>query len=202
MSIFKKKIDFGQFLADIIKFQFEFLENNFNEMIVLVDEFGVLSEKDKDEYAAKTYDLLIADIFMSCNQQFYKKLSSEEIGQAVSAVYLRYMIDFLKLSERVAEGKVNDSLKVIKLAVKAEDDTQRQKEKNLEVGYKSAYEIDNEIDKQKFYLCRGFSSYCAGDNMKSENWEGKNFAAFKLAKGIIKTDIVSLMLKDFKINWK
>jgi hypothetical protein len=32
--------------------------------------------------------------------------------------------------------------------------------------------------------------------------EGKNFAAFKLAKAIVKADLVETMLKDFKVIMK
>jgi hypothetical protein len=50
MSILKKKIDFNQFLADLITFQCDFLEGNFDKLIILADEFNVLMEKDKQEF--------------------------------------------------------------------------------------------------------------------------------------------------------
>ncbi len=53
MGLFKQKIDFSQFLADLISFQYDFLENNFNKLIVLADEFKVLTEKDKEDFLIK-----------------------------------------------------------------------------------------------------------------------------------------------------
>jgi hypothetical protein len=50
MSIFKQKINFSQFLADLIILQCDFLQNNFNKLVVLADEFKVLTEKDKEEF--------------------------------------------------------------------------------------------------------------------------------------------------------
>lgn len=92
-------------------------------------------------------------------------------------------------------------MKLFELVLKAEEDMQKQNERNEETGYDPAYKISNEIDKQKFYLCSGFSKYYADNDIKSENWEGKNFAAFKFAKAFVKTDIIKTALKDFKIIW-
>ena len=74
MSIFKKKIDFGQFLADLITHQCDFLGNNFNKLVTLADEFKVLTEKDKEEFLDKAHELIIVDILMSCNQNFYRAI--------------------------------------------------------------------------------------------------------------------------------
>lgn len=54
MSIFKKKIDFSQFLADLISVQFEFLEKNFDKLIILADEFGVCSISIRIQKNSKT----------------------------------------------------------------------------------------------------------------------------------------------------
>jgi hypothetical protein len=138
---------------------------------------------------------------VSCYQYFYKKLSSEEVGEAVSIVYGKYLTEYKKISKTLAEKKLERAMELFDLVCKAEEETQKSDKHYKEIGYKSYPKIGRDIDKQKFYLCRGFTSYCVGGDIKSENWEGKNFAAFKLAKGIVKADIVKAMLKEFKIIW-
>jgi len=199
MSLFKQKIDFSQFLADLISFQYDFLENNFNKLVVLADEFKVLTEKDKEDFFDKARELIIVDILMGCNRHFYKNLSSEEVGKAVSIVYAQYLTEHKKVAKTLAEEKLERVMKLFELVCKAEEDTQKREEENKKIGYKSPYKIDNDLDKQKFYLCNGFSNYCAGENVKSENWEGKHFAAFKLAKAFVKGDIVAQSLKHYSI---
>ncbi len=201
MSIFKKKIDFSQFLADLIGFQCDFLENNFSKLVVLADGFKVLTEKDEEDFLDKAHELVIVDILMSCNQKFYNNLSSEEVGKAVSLIYARYLTEYKKISKSLAEKKLDNVMKLFELVCCAEEETQKQSERNKEIGYKPPYKISDDIDKQKFYLCKGFSNYCVGSDMKSENWEGRNFAVLKLAKAFVKTDIVKTTLKKFKITW-
>ncbi len=191
MSIFKKKIDFGQFLADLITHQCDFLGNNFNKLVTLADEFKVLTEKDKEEFLDKAHELIIVDILMSCNQNFYKDLSSEEVGEAVSIVYAQYLTEYKKIPKTLAEKKLEKVMELFDLVYKAEEETQKRGEHYEEISHK----IYKDIDKQKFYLCSAFSSYCVGEDIKSENWEGRHFAAFKLAKGFVKAGIVKSMLK-------
>ena len=105
MSTFKNKIDFGQFLADLITHQCDFLENNFNKLVTLADEFKVLTDKDKEEFLDKAHELIIVDILMSCNQNFCKDLSSEEVGEAVSIVYAQYLTEYKKIPKTLAGKK-------------------------------------------------------------------------------------------------
>jgi len=102
MSIFKKKIYFPQFLADLINNQMDFLEMNFNKLIVMADEFRVLTDIQKEEFLDKAHELIIADIVMGCSQCFYKKISSEEVGEAVSIIYGKYLTEFKKVSKTLA----------------------------------------------------------------------------------------------------
>jgi len=97
MAIFKKKIYFTQFLADLVTFQMDFLEMNFNKLIVMADEPGVLTDNQKEEFLDKAHELIIADIIMGCKQRFYKKISSEEVGEAVSIVYGKYLLEHKKI---------------------------------------------------------------------------------------------------------
>ncbi len=202
MSIFKKKIDFSQFLSEVVTFQFGFLEQNFHKLIVLADELKALTEKDREEFVDKAHELIIVDILMNCTQHFYKNLSSEEVGEAVGIVYGGYLIDYKKVPKPVVEKKLEKAMELFELVCKAEEDIQKRDEHYRKIGYKSYPKIDNEINKQKFYLCRAFAEYCAGEDMKAPNWEGKHFAAFKLAKAIVKADLVKIMLREFKIKWK
>lgn len=198
MGLFKQKIDFSQFLADLITFQHDFLENNFNKLVILADEFKVLIKRDKEEFLDKAHELIIVDIMVSCDQHF-KNLSSEEIGKSISIIYAQYLTEHKKVAKALAEEKLEKVMKLFELVSKAEKDTQKQHEEYEKIGYTSYPKIDNDIDKQKFYLCNGFSNYCAGEDVKSENWEGKHFAAFKLAKAFVKSDIVAQSLKNYSV---
>ncbi len=201
MGLFKQKIDFSQFLADLISFQHEFLENNFDKLIVLTDELEVLTENDKKDFLDKSHELILVDILMNCNQHFNRNLSSEEIGKAVSIVYAQYLTEYKKQSKILAENKLERVMELFDLVGRAEEEAEKRAQEQEGTGYKSPYKIDNEIDKQKFYLCAGFSDYCAGKNIKSENWEGKHFAAFKLAKAFVKSDIVGQSLKHCSVTF-
>jgi len=201
MSILKKKIDFSEFLGELVTFQFDFLQKNFDKLIVLADEFKVLTKKDREEFLDKAHELIIVDIMMSCYQRFYKHLSSEEVGEAVSIVYGRYLMEYRKLPERLAQTKLEKAMELFDLVCKAEEDNQKRVEHYKKIGYKSYPKIDKDIDKQKFYVCSGFAKYCTGGDMKAENWEGKNFAAFKLAKGFVKGDIVANALKAYRVTF-
>ena len=201
MSIFKKKIYFPQFLADLITFQFDFLEKNFDKLIVLADEFKILTETDKKDYLDKSHELIIVDIMMSCNQHFYKHLSSEDVGEAVSIVYAGYLTEYKKISKTLVEQKIEKVIKLFEIVCKAEEDIQKRNEHYKKFGYKSYPKINNDMDKQKFYLCNGFSKYCVGEDIKSENWEGKHFAAFKIAKAFAKGNIVSNASNQYQVTF-
>lgn len=190
MSLFKQKISFHQFLADLISFQFDFLDSNFDKLIVLADEFKVLTDGDKKEFLDKSHELVIADIFISCTQHSNHKLSPEEIGKSVGAVYGQYSTTYKKMSELSAREKMENVINLLELANKLEEELQKRHDGM--VGH---------TDDQKFYLCSAFSEYCAGGDSKSKNWEGKKFAAFKLAKAIVKGDVVMQSLKHTSVNF-
>ncbi|MDD4412203.1 MAG: hypothetical protein PHR00_00965 [Patescibacteria group bacterium] len=196
MSLFKQKIYYGQFILDIIKFQFDFLENSFSKLIVLADELNVLGEKDKEDYFDKAQELVVVDILFGCCRCFNENLSSENVGQVVSMIYGKYLTECKQASKTLAEDRVK---RVLKLVCAMEDEMQKQDNQNRRLGYKHPYEIQDEVEKQKFYLCRAFSNYCVGNDVKIKNWEGKNFAAFKFAKSFILADVVKTMLKEFRI---
>ena len=138
---------------------------------------------------------------MSCNQHFYKNLSPEEIGEVVSIVYEQYLTEYKKIPKTLAEQKLEKVMELFHLICKAEEETQERHEHYKKIGYKSYPKIGSNIDKQKFYLCSAFSSYCVGEDIKSENWEGIHFAAFKLAKGFVKGNIFAHALKNYAITF-
>ncbi|HBG77541.1 MAG TPA: hypothetical protein DDW84_01650 [Phycisphaerales bacterium] len=202
MGFFKQKIYFLKFLAQHITYQFDFMEKNFDKLIGLADEFKVLTEQDKDFFLDKAHELIIVYIMGSCNQHFCKKLSSEEIGKAVSIMYGKYLTEYKKVLKTLAEKKVEKVIELLDLVCKAEEDIQKDEDCKKTIECKYYPKIDNDIDKQKFYLCRGFAEYCTGEDVKSENWEGKHFAAFKLAKGFSKGDFIANSLKDYTVTFR
>lgn len=202
MSIFKKKIYFPQFLADLIDNQMDFLEKNFNKLIVMADESGVLTDNQKKEFLDKAHELIIADIVMSCKQHFYKKISSEEVGEAVSIVYGKYLLEHKKIPMELADTKMRKLMELLELINKAEEKSQERDEHYKKIGYNPSHRIDNDIDKMKFYLCQAFRDYCVGEDMKSENWEGRQFAAFKFARGSVQADVVTHALKHYAVTFR
>jgi hypothetical protein len=198
MNFLKRKINFSQFIAELIASQFDFLETNFNKLVVLADEFKVLTEKDREVFLEKAHELIISDIMISCNQHF-KNLSSDEIGRIVGSIYVQYLTEYKNIPKTLAWETSEKVSELLNLICKAEEEYEEKNEYYKKIGYTSSFKIDNNIDKQKYYLCSGFSDYYAGEDMKSENWEGKHFAAFKLAKGLVKSDIVAQSLKHYSI---
>lgn len=199
MSIFKKKIDFSQFIANLISFQLDFIKNNFDKMAILADEFKVLTESDKKDLYEKLQTLSVADILIECHLNLSDKVEPQEINNCIAVMYRRCLVEYKRMQEKEAIDKAKRVLDLIEYMEDAKKDTEQTRER----ASKHGYEMNrvNEQDEQKYYLCSGFSDYYAGKDVKSENWEGKHFAAFKLAKAIVKTDIVSITLKEYKIIW-
>jgi hypothetical protein len=199
MSIFKKKIDFSQFIANLISFQLDFIESNFDKMVILADEYKILGESDKKDLYEKLQTLSIADILLKCHLSLSNNIAPEEMNNCIAVMYRRCLIEYKNMQEKEAI----DSAKRVLDLIGSMEDAKKDMEQSMEETNKTGYEMNkiNEHDEQEYYLCSGFSKYYAGNNMKSENWEGKHFAAFKLAKAFVKTDIVKAMLKDFKIIW-
>jgi hypothetical protein len=201
MSIFKKKISFPQFLVDLVTYQMDFFEKNFDKLIAMADESHVLTDNQKAEFLDKAHELIIVDIVISCSLHFYKKISSKEVGEAVSIVYGKYLIEYKKISRILALKKIEKVMELFELCEKADEKAQKHDEYAKKTGYNPPYRIDNYIDKMKLYLCQGFCDYCVGEDMKSENWEGRHFAAFKFARAFVQADIVTHVLKDCSVTF-
>ncbi len=202
MSIFKKKIYFPQFLAELITYQMDFLEKNFDKLIFLTDESGVLTDNQKKEYLDKAHELIIADIVIGCELHFHNKISSEEVGEAVSIIYGKYLTEYKTVSKMLASKKIEKVMELLEFISKEEEKAQEHDEHAKKIGYSSPYRIDNDIDKLKFYLCQAFRDYCVGEDKKSENREGRQFAAFKFARGLVQSDVVTHALKHYSVTFK
>jgi len=119
--------------------------------------------------------------------QQLRKISSEDVGRVVGFLYTKYLKEVKKLNEKEIEKRVKYLLdELITKIIENEEKI----EKN------GGSESD-----PKFALCHTFSTLYSGNNMIDENVRGKEFAAFKLAKAIVKADLVGHMLKEFKIDF-
>jgi len=200
MSIFKKEIAFGQFLFDLIAYQVDFLEKNADKLIMAADESTILTDRQKEEFIDKAHELLIVDIIMGCNLHFHKEQTSEEIGEGVSIVYTKYLTEYQKVSETLAEQKLEKVIKLLALWCKAGEQAHERDEHYKNNGPILRDGIESDIDKIQLYLCYAFCDYCVGEDMKSENWEGVQCAAFKFAKVFVINDIVGTYLKKVKVS--
>lgn len=180
MSFFKKKITLSQLIADSIFSSINFYDSNSDKLISMSDEFKVLDKNDVEELKEVGYALIIADLDISCAINFSDRISNEEIGKAIGFLYAKLLKEEKHLSEEESEKKMNTFLKLLSL---------------LEANEKG----NNTEDGLKLLLCTTFAKLYSGDNLKDKKVEGKNFAAFKLAKAIVKADFVGKMLKDFKV---
>ncbi len=199
MSTFKKRVEFSQFIANLISFQLDFVENNFDKMAILADEFKVLTASDKKDLYEKLQTLSIADVLIECHLNLSDKVVPQEINNCIAVMYRRCLVEYKRMQEKEAIDKAKRVLDLIEYMEDAKKDTEQTRERAGRRGYEM--NKINERDEQKYHLCSGFSDYYAGKDVKSENWEGKHFAAFKLAKAIVETDIVKTTLNDFKIIW-
>ena len=199
MSIFRKKVYFPQFLSDMITHQMEFLEKNFHKLIVLADESQVLTDAQNKDFYGKAHELIILDIIVGCNLHFHRETSSEQVGEAVSIVYGKYLLEYKKTPMELADAKMQRLMGLLELLDRAEEKDHKYDEYAKKIGYERPYRIDNDIAKVKYYVCNAFCDYCVGEDVKSENWQGRRFAAFKFAKAVVLSDVVGTYLKEVKV---
>ena len=182
MAFFKKSIDFGQFIGDAIFNSVNFYDVNSEKLIPMADEFKVLDKDDMAELKELGYSLIIADLMISCQVNFSGKTSNEETGKAIGFLYTRFLNEVKHLDENEIKRKT-DTLGKLLGAVEANEKKPNNTEEEL-----------------KLLLCSTFAELYSGENLKDKKVEGKRFAAFKLAKAIVKADIIKTMLKEFKIK--
>ena len=201
MSIFKKEIAFGQYLFDLITYQMDFLEKNFEKLLIVADESRILTDRQKEEFLDKAHELLIVDIIMGCNLHFHKDHTSEEIGEGVSIVYAKYLTEYQKLSETLAEEKLEKVIKLLALWCKAGEHAQERGEHYKEMDRFLPHGIESDVDKMKLYLCHAFCDYCVGEDMRSGNWQDRQCVAFTFAKTFVLSDIVGTYLKKVTVTF-
>jgi hypothetical protein len=201
MPIFKKKVYFPQFLSDVISYQMDFLEKNFDRLIDLADESKVLTDAQRKDFFDKAHELIILDIIVSCNLHFNRKVSSEEMGEVVSIVYGKYLLEYKKIPMELADEKMQRLMGLLELLDKAEEKDQKHDEYAKEIGYERPCKIGNNIDKVKYYVCTAFCDHCVGEDIKSENWQGRQLAALKFSKAVVLSDVVSMYLKNVKVTF-
>lgn len=182
MSIFKKKIKFNQFVADVIYDYMNFLDSNIDKMIPLADEYKSLSEKDTEKLKDSAYSLVINDIMISIGEHLGNKISSENIGYIVGYLYVKYLKEVKHLDENDIKNKTSEF-------------------EILFTNLESKVNKSGKDKELKFVLCHTFAEIYSSENLTDETVKGKNFAAFKLAKSLIKADFVKLMLNEYSVDF-
>jgi len=183
--LFKKSIEFSQFIADAIFNSMNFYDSNFEKMIVMADEFNVLNNRDKGELKDFGYALIIADLIISGSMHFNGRVTSEEMGRVVGFLYVKFLKEARLLNEKEIEKKTNNIGNLLTA---------------LEESEGNPVNGNNTENDPKFLLCSTFSKLYSGDNLKDEKVRGKGFAAFKLAKAVVKSDLIKIMLKEFRVK--
>jgi hypothetical protein len=201
MSLFKKRVSFPQFVADLICFQCRFLEGNFDKLIALADEMKVLTKEDKEEFLDKADALLMADLTMGCSRHFSAYISQVEVGKGVGFLYEKYLTELKHLPKVEVDRKVESVIRLFDLAQKAEENERGRHAHYNNIGYTSFPRVEDPAKAGQLHLCHGFAEYCTGNDMKAEGWLGRNFAAFKLATAVVTGDIVGRALKEYKVTF-
>jgi hypothetical protein len=198
---FRKRTSFPQFVADLISFQCEFLAGNFDKLIAMADELKILTTQDKDNFFHKAHALLMVNLLMSCRQHFSAHISQEEVGKGVGFLYEKYLTEVKRQPKAEVDGKMEDVLALIDLVSRAEESYCRRQAHCRDSGDTSVPKIDDPVKAAQLHLCQGFAEYCAGPDMKTDVWQGRRFAAFKLAMGLVAGDIVGNALAQYRVTF-
>lgn len=184
MAFFKKKVQFAQFIADVIFNGFSVYEKNIDEWIPMADEFKVLKQQDKEELKELGKSLVAANVYFSSVFHFEGLVSPEDNEKVVAALYGKYLREVKNLSQSEVKKEADSYFDLI--------------EKSLDIDLKDIQGKKNQFD---FSLCSAFAKMYAGEkDLSNETVKGKNFAAFKLAKNLVKADLMERMLKEYKVN--
>jgi len=204
MSLFKKKIKFAQFVADEMKYQFDFIEKNFDKFIELDDEYKALTLKDKEEIHSLVDVLILADLFVGCSIHLSSRIASSDIGDIIGEIYIsKYLNEYKKIGMKEIDEKNNKMLDFFDFFLNYRE----QREKDIEERKKSGghpVEIKNDAEKMQADLCVAFAEYYTdkiASNQQKETKQGRNFAAFKFAMAIVKTDLIGTSLREHTIDW-
>ena len=202
MLFFKKKIYFPQFIADVISYQMDFLDNNFDKLIFLADKSGILTDSQKYDLLDKAHELMIVDILRGCEQHFFKKVSNENMGECMSIMYGKYLMEYKKFSKDAALKKVEDVIKLLEHREKAETKGKEHDDYYRKIGCEDPFRIQNATDLVKLYLCDAFCDYCIGERTMLDGFEEKRLVVFKFAMSFVYADVVSHTLKQYSVTFK
>ncbi len=201
MSIFKKKIQFSQFVCDLIAQQMEFLEKDYNKLTVLADEGKVLEANQKEAILDKANELIIADIMLGCGRHFCNKITDEGVGEVITIAYGQYLKECKNLQIELIETKFNKLSEFLNLVSQAEEKMDENKRHYEKLGLEPSYNIDNVNDKMKLCICQAFKEYFLKNIIKTEHNEMAGFAAFKFAMAFILADIVKKAKQYYSIKF-
>ena len=199
MALFRKRISFPQFIADLVSYQCGFLTANFDKLIALADRSKVLTQEAKEQFLHKAHALLMVNLTKSCYQHFSANISQEEVGSGVGFLYGKYLAESQQLPEVEVDQKMEDVLTLFDFVDGAARDEHKRQEYHKSIGNTSFPKIEDPAKAYQLYLCQGFAEFCVGKATKPDAWEGKRLVAFTLAMALVTGDVVGNALKQYKV---
>lgn len=203
MFLFKKKITFPQFVANLIKYQFDFIEQNFDKFVDLDDEYKVLKLKNRKDLYSLVDCLILADLNVGCIIHLTNKITSHDVGYVVGSTYVRFLSEYKKLDIKEVEDRSEKYLKFFDFFENFQEIRKNEIEERKRLGGHPV-EIKNDAERLQADLCSAFAEYFMSkfpSDQKDVAREGRNFAAFKFAMAIVKADLIGTTLKEFSIDW-
>ena len=198
MGIFKskEKVDLDQFIADVISFSLENLDQNFEKMILSCDEYQIADAKFKKIVYDTAPDLIISDIIFECVNDLSKIVSPDDLSSKITDIYARYLQEYKKLSWATVVERDNSLTAFGNKLEETLTARRKSEEYAASIGH-NMQKLSSHEDIQ-LGLCSTFAKICEGEDKNTI--EGKSFAAFKFAMGLVKADIVKLYLKERSIQ--
>jgi len=212
MNLFKKKIEFPQFIANLIKFQFDLVDRNFEKWVVMDDEFKVLTSEDKKKLHQITDYLILADIHFGClihlSNKISRKISDDGVGYyfgyVISSTYVEFLYNYRKMDIKDAQAKGKKFTEFWDFFAKHSEKAKKMTEEYKKSGG-HPIEIKDDGDRAKADLCSAFGEYYSikiGNGATEPNGiDGRNYAAFKFAMAMTKADLVGYWLKEYKVEF-
>lgn len=195
--MFKEKIQFNQYISMTLQQTLHFLEEHYASLLPLADEYKVVDKKITDELYEKLQLFMVAHIVVECHIMLSRKLSAAEVSEIVTRVYCGYLMAEKNVAEADVELHVSPLMRLWNEFDKEMLRQQETDEYNKSIGRTVKIQMNSD-DQYRFHLCHAFSKWCKGDDSKTA--EGREFAAFKLAKAIVKNNLPVALVKGYKIE--
>lgn len=192
MSLFKKKIKFGDLIADMMEIQLGMVENNFNKFIDLDDKNKVMTVSDKEELHNMIDFLVLSYMSCGCINHLSNKIPEYDISFAISFIYVKYLKQYRKMETDAIMEKSEKFLEFMEYWLNYQGENSKNKELT-------------DIDELGFNLSKAFTEYYAekvSSNQQKETEPDRKNAVLAYAMATIKgdlRDLVGLMLKEYKI---